>query len=112
MAADDREGEVDGLGAAGRDEDLVRAERDAVVREVAGHGLPELQEALGRAVGQDGLAPVVEGVHHRPRGRDVGVADVEVEDLDAAGLGRVGVGLELADGRGLDVAPALRNVHG
>jgi len=50
---------VDGLGAARRDEDLVRVEGDAVLGEIAGDGLAQLEEPLGRAIAQDRLAPGV-----------------------------------------------------
>jgi len=103
---------VDGLGAARRDEDLVGPERDVVLREIAGDGLPQLEKALGRPVGEDGLAPLVERVHHGPRGGNVGIADVEVEDLDPPGFGLVGVGLEFPDRGCLDIVPALGDVHG
>ncbi len=65
--------EMDGLGAAVRDEDVVRLEGDAVVPEIAGHGLAELEEALGRAVAEDRVAVLVEGVDDRLGRRDVGV---------------------------------------
>ncbi len=110
--SDDGEDEVDGLGPAGRDQDLVRPEGDIVVREVAGDGLPQLKKALGRAIAQDGLAPIVEGLHHRSRGGDVGVADIDVENLDPLGFGLVGVGLQLPDRGRLDVESALGNLHG
>ena len=96
--ADDGEGEVDGLRPARRHDDVVGAERNAVGREIAGHGLAELEEALGRAVAEDGLVVGAEGVEDRPRRRDVGVADVQMVDLDPLGLAASAYGLSLRMG--------------
>ena len=56
---------------------LLAVERDAVRAEVIGDGLAQLEEALGRPVGQDRVVEIVEGVDDGLRRRDIGVADVQ-----------------------------------
>jgi hypothetical protein len=109
--ADDAEGEQDGLGPAGRDDNVIGGERDVIPAEVIGDGLTQLEEPLGRTVGQDGIFEIAEGVEDRLRGGDIGVTYVQEMDLYTPLDGVVGIGFELPDGRGLDGASSVGDIH-
>ena len=88
-------GEHHGFGASGGDDDIVRAEVDAVGGIVGDHLGPERQVALGGTVLEDVSVHVADRLDGALRGLDVGLADVQVIDVDAVSFGRFGVAGQL-----------------
>ena len=98
-----------GLGAAGGDDDLVGAEVDVVAAVVLHELVTQAGVTVRRGILENLAVDVLEGVEAALGRREIGLADVEAVDLDAACTGLVGQGRELAYRRGRHRLAALRN---
>ena len=79
--------EHDGLGAGGNDDLLPLVLEAAALTSVAGDGLPDLRDARGGdVVGEARVQRVDGGSLDVGRRLEVGLADLEVNDVDALGL--------------------------
>ena len=105
------EGEQHRLGAAGGDDDLLRRKINPVLSVVLHHLGAQREVAVGRAVLQDAAIHGLEGVETALRGLDVRLADIEVIDVYAVALGRVGVRSQLPDRGRRHVLSSLRDFH-
>ena len=88
------------LAAAGGDVDLALIEVHIELIVVALDGVDQLGDTGGGSVFEHGLLELADGFKKGGRGLHVGLADVQVIDLDAARLGRHRIGVELTH-RGL-----------
>ena len=106
-----QEREQHGLGAARRHDDFLRRKVDAVLCVVLHHLGAQAQVAVGRAVLQDAAVDGLEGVQTALRRLDIGLADVEMIDVHAVALGRVGIRSQLPDRGRRHVLRSLGNLH-
>ena len=93
-----QEREEHGLGAAGGDDYLLRRQVYAVFRVIADHLGAQGEAAVGGAVFEYLPVDMPEGVEAAAGRPDVGLADVEMIDLDSVALRLVSVGRKLAYG--------------
>ena len=92
-------GDLQSLRAAVGDQDVTGVEVHIQVGIVLADGLHQLGDAGGRGVGQHRQVKVPDSVKVGLGCLDVRLADVQMVDLLALGLGRHRVGVELAHGR-------------
>ena len=104
--------EHDGLGAGGDDHLLPIVLEASALAGIAGHGLPDLRDARSGDVVR---VARVEGIDGRGldvgRRLEVGLADLQVDDLNALGLKRLGPGEDLKCRLRSQPAHAFREFH-
>ena len=99
LVEDAAERDLQRLAAAGGDEHLLVGDRRVDLAVVVDDGVDHLGHAVGRGVGQDRLAEVLDGLEVGLGGGNIGLADVQVVELLAFFGSLIGIGRKLAHGR-------------
>ena len=99
LVEDAAERDLQRLAAAGGDEHLLVGDGRVDLAVVVDDGVDHFRHAVGRGVGQDRLAEVLDGLEVGLGGGNIGLADVQVVELLAFFGSLIGIGRKLAHGR-------------
>ena len=89
---------LQGLAAAGGGQDIPPLQLDADAGIVAADGIHQHRNAAGGSVGQNRVMEIFNGLVENIGGLNIGLADVQMVNLDSALGGCVGVRVELTHG--------------
>lgn len=107
------ESELKGLGTAAGYDDLVFVDVDVVALVVLNEFLTIAEVAVGGSISENADFGFCESLESTLGGLDVGLADVEVDNLGSASLGSIAIGDKFTDCRLGQIVSFLRNLrHG
>ena len=89
---------LQGLAAAGGGQDISPLQGDADTLVVGADSVQQHGDAAGGRIGQDRVVEILNGLIEDIRGLDIGLANVQVVNLDSALSGCIGVRVELTHG--------------